>query len=327
MALYLASSAGPGRQVTQTVPLSVLLPSDSPRVAGEDEKHIERLAGLDTPLPPILVHRSTMRVIDGMHRLRAAALRGMDRIAVEFFEGDEEEAFVLAVKLNAAHGLPLSQTDRAHAAARIIASRPHWSDRRIASVTGLAPGSIAALRTRSTEQNKQLKKRVGRDGRLRPLNPTEGRMRASRLLDAKPSSTLKEIAEAAGISAATAKDVRDRVRAGKDPLPPRLRRDAGTRQGPPEPVTPSPRTPQHMRQAASAGGESALVSLHRDPSMRTDAGRALLQLLQAHSIRDEGRLHWLAESVPAHRRAAMAQAARACAERWLRLAKVIEADS
>jgi hypothetical protein len=35
-------------------------------------------------LPPILVHRATNRIIDGMHRLEAAKLRGDETISVRF---------------------------------------------------------------------------------------------------------------------------------------------------------------------------------------------------------------------------------------------------
>jgi hypothetical protein len=65
-------------QVTPVVavPVLSLRPADSPRLNGEDKAHIARLAEMDTPLPPILVDRRTMRVIDGMHRLMAASLLG-----------------------------------------------------------------------------------------------------------------------------------------------------------------------------------------------------------------------------------------------------------
>ncbi|MFI0982704.1 ParB N-terminal domain-containing protein [Streptomyces sp. NPDC021093] len=319
-----AAGGGPDRQLVQMVPISTLLPSDSPRVAGEDARHVAVLARARTPLPPIIVQRSTMRVVDGMHRLRAAVLKGEDRIAVQFFDGDAEEAFVLAVSLNSARGLLLSQADRASAATRIVASHPQWSDRRIAAVTGISASSVAALRPRSTEQIEQLKKRVGRDGRARPVEPTEGRMRASRLVAAKPGSTLKEVAEKSGISIATAKDVRDRVRAGRDPLPPRLRsaeaqrERADTDRAFPErhrSVLP-PRAPTEL--------DLVLQAMLRDPSMRTEAGRTLLQMLRTHAI-DESNWRRLAASVPGHRAATVARAARDCAEQWLRLARQVEA--
>ena len=118
------------------VPHSALLPADSPRIGGQDLEHVRTLAEQSGPLPPILVHRSTMRVIDGMHRLRASMLREEGDIAVRFFDGTPEEAFVLAVQANARHGLPLSQVDRAAAASRILVSHPDWSDSAIAAIAG-----------------------------------------------------------------------------------------------------------------------------------------------------------------------------------------------
>ncbi|MEV4443705.1 ParB/RepB/Spo0J family partition protein, partial [Streptomyces sp. NPDC049577] len=98
---------------TVVLPLTALLPADSPRLDGEDPQHVRELAGTRLPLPPIVVHRSTMRVVDGMHRLRAARLRGDESIAARYFEGTAEDAFVHAVRLNTLQGLPLTPADRA----------------------------------------------------------------------------------------------------------------------------------------------------------------------------------------------------------------------
>ncbi|WP_223146461.1 ParB/RepB/Spo0J family partition protein, partial [Streptomyces apricus] len=219
-----APAPGPAQQAggqRATVAVSALLPSDRLRADGEDDDHVRLLADLDAPLPPILVHRSTMRVIDGMHRLRGAQLRGKKEVDVEFFDGEPEDAFALAVKLNVAHGLPLSLADRTAAATRIVASRPQWSDRRIAANTGLAASTVSAIRRRSTTQGEQSNTRMGRDGRIRPLHATEGRLRASQIIAAHPDASLREIAQRAGIATATAKDVRDRIRLGQDPVAPR----------------------------------------------------------------------------------------------------------
>ncbi|MEU4746566.1 ParB/RepB/Spo0J family partition protein, partial [Actinosynnema sp. NPDC023658] len=132
------------------IPVGLPLPADSPRLDGEDPDHIRLLAGTTAPLPPILVHRSTMRVIDGMHRLRAAMLRGDTEIAVEFFDGTEAEAFARGVRENVTHGLPLSRADREAAAARIITAHREWSDRALAQLTGLSATTVAAVRARST---------------------------------------------------------------------------------------------------------------------------------------------------------------------------------
>src|SRR5256885_8556385 len=128
----------------ERVPIDSLLPADSPRLSGESMEHARVLAASEAVLPPIVVHRSTRRVIDGMHRLKAAALRGQSDIVVRFYEGDNDEAFIVAVETNIAHGLPLSLADRTAAAVRIIATRPQWSDRRIASITGLAATTVGS---------------------------------------------------------------------------------------------------------------------------------------------------------------------------------------
>jgi uncharacterized protein YerC len=318
-----AVAAGqPARRRRATVPVDSLLDSDSPRINGENSERIQMLAGLESPLPPILVHRETMRVIDGMHRLKAVRLRGEDTIDVEFFEGGEVEAFTLAVWLNITHGLPLSQADRTAAAKRLLQARPYWSDRRIAANAGLAAGTVASIRRRSTGQNEQLNARVGRDGRIRPLQATEGRLRASQVIAANPGASLREIAEQAGIATATAKDVRDRIRQGQDPLP-------ATRQ----PAKESPAAPEALPQPV--GGRTAtrisaaaigllLPNMRKDPSLRTEAGRMLLQMLSIHSIGDEAKWLRLARSVPGHRADILAQAARRCADHWLRFANELE---
>jgi hypothetical protein len=118
----------------------------SPRISGESSEHVEMLAAAQSPLPPITVHRQTVRVIDGMHRLLAARLRGQQKIAVRFFDGTEADAFVLAVKSNIAHGLPLTLADRKRAAKRIIALYPQWSDRMIAAAAGIVAGTVVEIR-------------------------------------------------------------------------------------------------------------------------------------------------------------------------------------
>jgi ParB-like chromosome segregation protein Spo0J len=308
-----------------TVPVDALLDSDSPRIDGENAERVQTLARIDSPLPPILVHRDTMRVVDGMHRLKAARLRGDATIDVEFFEGGEVEAFARAVWLNITHGLPLSQADRTAAAQRILAARPYWSDRRIAAGVGLAAGTVAAIRRRSTGQNEQLNTRVGRDGRVRPLQATEGRLRASQVIAANPGASLREIAEQAGIATATAKDVRDRIRQGQDPLPSKNRPvKAGT--AAPEALPQLAGGRPVTRTSAAAIG-MLLPNLCKDPSLRTEAGRMLLQMLSVHSIGDEAKWLRLARSVPGHRADILAQAARRCADHWLRLANELETRS
>ncbi|MGN5376766.1 streptomycin biosynthesis protein [Streptomyces lasalocidi] len=305
--------------------MDALLDSDSPRINGEDAERVRMLAALESPLPPILVHRASMRVIDGMHRLKAVRLRGDDTIDVEFFEGGEVEAFTLAVWLNVTHGLPLSQADRTAAAQRILRARPYWSDRRIAAKAGLSAGTVAALRRRAASQGEEPVARVGRDGRVRPLRATEGRLRASQVIAANPGASLRQIAEQAGIATATAKDVRDRIRQGQGPLPSRAS-ESGPEQGgsvAPDALPGQASRPSATRPSAATIG-LLLPAMCKDPSLRTEAGRMLLRMLSVHSIGDEAKWLRLARSVPGHRADVLAQAARRCADHWLRFANELE---
>lgn len=310
------------------IPICSLLPSESPRIDGEDPNHVRLLAETDAPLPPILVHRSTMRVIDGMHRLQAARMRGDEYIETTYFDGDEHQAFVLAVKLNSTHGKPLSVEDRTAAATRIIATFPGWSDRRIASTTCLAAKTVAAIRRRSTADAPQLNARLGRDGRLRPVDPVEGRLVAGRLIKQQPQAPLRDIAQAAGIAVATARDVRQRVFTGQDVLPPRLRPRQQDDQEPASPTSEAPSravrhdAPTGRRQRDPAADSvvvdttSVLGVMRRDPSLRmSEPGRRLLRLLSAHPAdREEWEL--LVEGVPSHHADTVAAIARLCAEAW-----------
>jgi transposase len=264
-----------------------------------------------------------MRVIDGMHRLRAAELRGEDTINVHYFDGDDHEAFVLAVKTNVTHGLPLTLTDRAAAVRRIITSYPCWSDRAIATITSVSAKTVATIRRCATEEGTQLHTRIGRDGRARPLDMTERRRRASQLIADNPKASLREIAKAAGISPGTVRNVRARLRDGKDPILPR-RRNAQYRGETP-----------HRKSAGKQGGAdrahqlvstraSILCSLRRDPSLRfTEAGRIILRLIDAHTM-DPQEWQRLAGHVPVHCVDAVLSLARGCASDWQEFARLLE---
>ncbi len=311
-----------------SIPIGSLVLAGSPRLGGEDESHVRALAESDLPLPPIVVHRPTMRVLDGRHRLRAALLHGDTTIDARFYDGSDEDAFVLAVRLNAGHGLPLSRADRASAARRIMASHPHWSDRRIASATGLAARTVAGIR-RSTGDGTQLNTRVGSDGRARPLNAADGRLRAAEVVAATPSASLRAIARAAGVSVATARDVRERLRLGKAPVPSEGRASgAALAAGPVRPhlVTADSRDGQGelAPQPPNRDAEPILLMLRRDPSLRfTEVGRLFLRLIGGHPLGAEA---WerFATGIPAHCAESVATLARRHAEDWLYFANTVE---
>jgi len=63
----------------ENVPLAAIRNSYTPRKNKANQNHIQVLAQSQLPLPPIVIHRGSMRVIDGVHRLRATELRGQRR--------------------------------------------------------------------------------------------------------------------------------------------------------------------------------------------------------------------------------------------------------
>lgn len=203
--------------------IAELLVADSPRVKGENAAHVRMLAESPDDLPPILVHRLTMHVIDGRHRLKAAQLRGDSTITAVFFDGEPREAFVLAVRLNMTHGLPLSLADRKAAALRIVSLYPEWSNRAIAAASGISDKTVGVIRRNATAEIPQSTDRIARNGVLHRAGSREGRLRAAALFVANPVASTRAVATAAGISATTAKNVRDRLRRGEDPVPPRQR--------------------------------------------------------------------------------------------------------
>lgn len=307
----------PPLSAIEMIPVDTLVPADSPRIAGENIDHVRVLAEITEGLPPIVVHRATMSVIDGMHRVRAAISRRETEIAVRYFDGSTEDAFTLAVQLNMKHGLPLSLADRSAAAARIIRAHPRWSDRRVAAATGLTHKSVAVIRHRTGGGVPQPDDRVGRDGKRRPLNSAEGRLRACRHIAENPDATLREIAEVAGIAVGTARDVRWRLRQGEDPLPTAQRAKH-------VPAPRAPGLPDAEAAVRSANAERWSRQLREDPSLRySEAGRMLLRLLEAHRLA-LGRWNWLLTGVPAHCREAVAHAARGCGESWLRFAQQVD---
>jgi hypothetical protein len=301
---------------THWMPVSSLLPADSPRQAGEDIQHTRMLARIDERLPPIIVHRSTMRVIDGMHRLGAALLRGDEMIEVRLFEGSEKDAFLLAVHSNIEHGLPLSPADRISAAERIVTSHPTWSDRAIALAAGISARAVGNIRGRLQVGRDAdiVRMRIGRDGRVRPLDNSEGRLKASAIIEERPRASLREIAREAGISASTVRDVRHRVERGEDPVPQKWRRR--------DSAEPGEATVNRLPEGP--GLASMLQGLQTDPSLRfTESGRGLLRWVLARAIRSDERVG-VVDKVPPHCSYIMVNVARACADEWLKLANALE---
>jgi ParB-like chromosome segregation protein Spo0J len=321
--MYQVNSTGTNTP-SEVVAVSImsLRAGESPRLNGEDKAHIARLAETEVPLPPILVDRRTMRVIDGMHRLLAASLRAQETIDVIFFDGSDADVFLRAVAENVAHGLPLTQADRQAAAERIVATHPRMSDRAIGQATGLAAKTVAAIRKRSTEESQQSNVRVGRDGRVRPLDASDARRRAAELLTDQPEASLRDVARAAGISPATVLDVRKRLERGESPVPERLPPAAtpgtgGSVQDIRPPVRPDPRS-------AVVDPAATVEKLLRDPSLRNnERGKGMLRLLHVNAVGAD-QLPDAATSVPPHCVAIVVELASQYAKMWQDFAKELE---
>jgi hypothetical protein len=285
------------------VPLDQLRPGGSPRCTGARSDHVRLLAEADGEWPPIIVHRPSMRIIDGLHRWHAARLRGDRSLPVRFFDGGAADAFVLAVRVNSAHGLPLSAGERRAAAARILVSHPLWSDRMVASVTGLSARTVATVR-RAAPPAEPPAARVGRDGRARPVDRLAKRRSATELMRRDPDLSLRQVARAVGISPETARAVRAELH-GERPRPA------------PRPVGPV------------VGAEDWSVTVRRlrdDPALRfSETGRALLRLLDLHTMSTD---RWTAivRTVPAYNRPTVAKVAMECARVWRLVAAELAAE-
>jgi hypothetical protein len=212
----------------------------------------------------------------------------------------------------------ISFAERTVAAERLLRQDPQQSDRAVAAATGLAPGTVAAIRNRSGAP--AVLARIGRDGRVRPIDSTEGRRAAARYLRANPDATLRAIATASGISVGTARDVRDRLRRGEHPVP-RRRRIATRTEPVAEPAVES--VPIVLPRAAGDQVFAALAVLRNDPALRgMQEGRLLLRLLDGHAAITAWRR--VADIVPPHCAEMVLELATACAERWSTVASSLD---
>jgi hypothetical protein len=184
---------------------------------------------------------------------------------------------------------------------------------------------VRAIRRGAAGEVPQPNARLGRDGRVRPLNSAEGRRLASLVIAARPEASLREVARIAGISPGTVRDVRQRMRRGEDPVPGRHPHgdrgaEGGTEDRQADDV-PEPRRP-------FAGNRLAwLRILKDDPSLRfSDGGRDLLRWLDGHAI-DRGDWEKAAGAVPAHCASIVAELARRWAREWQDFAEEVEHSS
>jgi len=192
--------------------LSALPVGHAWRVRGLDEAHVAALAASYGSLPPVLVRRGDGTIIDGAHRVAAARRLGMTTIAAEWFDGDYLEAFEAFVTRNTVDGLELTVDDRKQGVLRVLVAAPRWSDRRVAELCGVSPKLVARLRCDGTPPHESDRdKRIGRDGRARPVRPGAMRGKIVELLEQEPTASLRTVASRLGVSPETVRSVRRQI--------------------------------------------------------------------------------------------------------------------
>jgi ParB-like chromosome segregation protein Spo0J len=313
------------------LPVESLAPGYHLRQEGTDAAHVQALADAaeSVPLPSILVQKHGSRVIDGMHRIEVAKLRSEWHVRARVIDCSDEEALVLAIRSNTLHGLPLSRTDRLASGKRILAAHPDWSDRAIAGITGLSAKTIASMRSRSIGATAFAGKRLGRDGKRRPVMPAEGRRRAAEYILAHPDASLREVAREADVSLGTAHDVKDKLRRGTDPAA-RVTELPGSQVAERSGETAADRPPTpirtiHPAQVPCRGQRvpwpAMSAKLAGDPALRyTDGGRAFLRWMAGHAMRPD---EWqeVVDAVPAHWLQEVSRLAQGMSEEWRQFAE------
>ena len=178
----------------------------NPRLQGIDGEVVEFYASIfrDVIWPPILVDRTTHKLLDGWHRVEAAKRAGVYDLPVLWADAKEEELFALAVKSNLVHGVKLSREERYKAIVRL--QREAWTHERIATFFGCSLRMVI-----NTEKAEDLRiKFKMRDNPGMKL-PTESLVEIVRL----PPEYHDEFAELASEVEAAPADVRRTVRAVK----------------------------------------------------------------------------------------------------------------
>lgn len=194
------------------LPLDCLRKGPSPRRGSVRAEQVEALLATPSTWPPILVHRPSMAVIDGHHRLAAAKRLGLTSISAVYFDGNSEMAELEAIRRNVTHGMPLTLAERRSAASRILKRYPGWSDSKVAEICGVSSKTVGRLRSQVVGgSNLPTEWRVGRDGKRHPARSGAARDRVLKLLADQPSLTVRDVAETTGVSEQTVRSVRKRL--------------------------------------------------------------------------------------------------------------------
>ncbi|WP_444978674.1 hypothetical protein [Actinoplanes derwentensis] len=248
-----------------------------------------------------------MRIIDGMHRLRAAQLNGESCITARLLDDDDKTSYLRSISANVSHGLPLSLTDRRAAALELISMFPHCSDRSIGRAAGITGKTVGSLRKKFGGAMPAT--RTGRDGRIRPIDNASAKRAVTELITQNPEASLREIARNAGVSPNTVRSIRQQMTAtpGQDD------NSDGQNNRSFQGKTDS-RTSEKIT-------ETLLTNLRNDPALRySETGRLLLRLLH-QEIRNP--VTTLVDSLPPHCLPSVANVAWDIAQQWMQVSEMV----
>jgi ParB-like chromosome segregation protein Spo0J len=154
----------------ELLPVASLRPGWSPRTHEVDIGHVRLLVEMVYDLPPVTVHRATMTIVDGHHRVEAFRQVGKEYIRAFLVEGTQADAFLMGVRANIAHGKPLTLDERRAAARVILREFPERSDRWVSEACGLSHSTVGKLRASVPIHDGMSATRLGRDGRRRAVS-------------------------------------------------------------------------------------------------------------------------------------------------------------
>lgn len=196
------------------------------RTRDPEPSFVSQLITTDSWRVPVVVRRVDRSIVDGRARVSAAARLGRSHVEVEWFDGSADDARLEFVRRNAAGRDRLTIDERVRAVETVLAIRSDWSDRRIGEVCGTSPKSVARARRRVVLNGSGTDRRIGRDGRTRPVDANATRAQIADAVRARPAASLREIAGALGVSPETVRKVRltvyDERHRIDEPLPQRL---------------------------------------------------------------------------------------------------------
>ncbi len=107
--------------------------------------------------PPVTVYfdGTDYWLADGFHRVEAARMAGLERIAADVREGTRRDAILRSVHANADHGHRRTNADKRRAALKLLEDEEwsQWSDREIARQCGVSHDFVNRLRQSSLSSN------------------------------------------------------------------------------------------------------------------------------------------------------------------------------